>query len=55
LAGSDGHLPPAYFLGVSGGGGDGAFGAGVLCGWFDAGTMPTCAFQTIVITDSSRS
>ena len=28
---------PAYFLAVSGGGDDGAFGAGLLCGWYDTG------------------
>jgi len=27
------RLPPAYFLAISGGGDDGAFGAGLLCGW----------------------
>src|SRR5215831_16579466 len=30
---ASGRLPPAYFLAVSGGGDDGAFGSGLLCGW----------------------
>src|SRR6476659_5823456 len=40
---SEGHtgpLPPAYFLAVSGGGHNGAFGAGLLTGWTAAGTRP---------------
>jgi hypothetical protein len=48
----DGPLPPAYFLAVSGGGGDGAFGAGLICGWSDAGTMPTFKVVTGVSTGS---
>jgi hypothetical protein len=35
-----GELPPAYFLAISGGGDDGAFGAGILSGWSAAGTRP---------------
>src|SRR4051794_8354178 len=31
-------LPQGEFLAVSGGGEDGAFGAGLLCGWTEAGT-----------------
>lgn len=27
------HLPPANFLPLCGGGDDGAFGVGLLCGW----------------------
>src|SRR4029453_11579806 len=27
------HLPPAYFLAISGGGADGAYGAGIICAW----------------------
>jgi hypothetical protein len=34
-------LPPADFLAISGGGEDGAFGAGLLVGWSAAGTRPT--------------
>jgi predicted acylesterase/phospholipase RssA len=35
-----GPLPPAYFLALSGGGEDGAFGAGLLAGWTEHGTRP---------------
>jgi len=35
-----GPLPPINFLAISGGGDDGAFGAGLLNGWTDAGTRP---------------
>jgi hypothetical protein len=38
--GSNGRLPPANFLGLSGGSDDGAFGAGLLVGWSEAGTRP---------------
>jgi hypothetical protein len=38
--GHEGPLPPAEFLAVSGGGEDGAFGAGLLIGWTAAGTRP---------------
>jgi hypothetical protein len=33
-------LPAANFLGISGGSDDGAFGAGLLVGWSEAGTRP---------------
>ena len=33
-------LPRADFLAISGGGADGAFGAGMLCAWTDLGTRP---------------
>jgi hypothetical protein len=49
---ADTPLPPAYFLAVSGGGGDGAFGAGLICGWADAGTLPTFKLVTGVSTGS---
>jgi patatin-like phospholipase len=52
IAGPGAALPPAYFLAVSGGGGDGAFGAGLICGWFDSGTMPTFKLVTGVSTGS---
>lgn len=39
-AGHRGALPPAEFLAISGGGEDGAFGAGLLLGWSAAGTRP---------------
>jgi hypothetical protein len=32
--------PPIRMLSISGGGANGAFGAGLLCGWTDAGTRP---------------
>src|SRR5262249_1510093 len=34
------RLPPAYYLAVSGGGDNGAFGAGLLNGWTETGTRP---------------
>jgi predicted acylesterase/phospholipase RssA len=34
------QLPTAHFLAVSGGGDDGAFGAGMLIGWTEAGDRP---------------
>ena len=39
-AGHQGPLPPAEFLAISGGGENGAFGAGLLVGWTAAGTRP---------------
>jgi hypothetical protein len=50
LAGSDDALPPAHYLAISGGGPDGAFGAGLLCGWSDSGTMPTFKLVTGIST-----
>lgn len=38
------------YLAVSGGGEDGAFGAGLLCGWTDAGTRPDFCVVTGVST-----
>src|SRR5437763_12834822 len=38
--GGGAELPPAYYLAISGGGDDGAFGAGILAGWSAAGTRP---------------
>ena len=49
-AGRGGHLPPAYFLAISGGGDDGAFGSGLLCGWSDAGAIPKFKLVTGVST-----
>jgi hypothetical protein len=43
-------LPPAYFLAISGGSDDGAFGSGLLCGWADAGTIPTFKLVTGIST-----
>jgi hypothetical protein len=39
-SGHGGSLPPAEFLAISGGGENGAFGAGLLVGWTAAGTRP---------------
>jgi predicted acylesterase/phospholipase RssA len=44
------RLPPANFLAVSGGGENGAFGAGVLVGWTAAGTRPEFKLVTGVST-----
>src|SRR4051795_3595635 len=43
-------LPQGEFLAVSGGGEDGAFGAGLLCGWTEAGTRPEFEVATGVST-----
>jgi len=43
-------LPPVKLLAVSGGGENGAFGAGLLCGWSDAGTRPVFHLVTGVST-----
>ncbi len=50
--GSTVNLSPANFLAVSGGGDDGAFGAGLICGWSDSGKMPTSKLVTGVSTGS---
>jgi hypothetical protein len=49
-AGQTGSLPPAYFLAISGGGADGAYGAGMLCGWTAAGTRPEFKVVTGIST-----
>jgi hypothetical protein len=49
-SGHRGPLPPANFLAVSGGGEDGAFGAGLLCGWSEQGTRPEFKVVTGVST-----
>ena len=48
--GNKGRLPPANFLAISGGGEDGAFGAGLLVGWTQAGTRPTFKIVTGIST-----
>lgn len=48
--GVTGPLPPAAFLTISGGGGDGAFGAGLLKGWSQSGTRPEFRLVTGVST-----
>lgn len=48
--GHRGPLPPAYYLAVSGGGENGAFGAGLLVGWTAAGTRPSFKLVTGIST-----
>jgi hypothetical protein len=48
--GHRGPLPPANFLAVSGGGEDGAFGAGLLVGWSERGDRPTFKLVTGIST-----
>lgn len=43
-------LPPANFLALSGGGSDGAFGAGLLCGWTEKGDRPEFKVVTGIST-----
>lgn len=49
-SGHHGPLPPAVFLAISGGGDNGAFGAGLLNGWTAAGDRPTFKLVTGVST-----
>jgi predicted patatin/cPLA2 family phospholipase len=44
------NLPTAYYLAVSGGGDNGAFGAGLLNGWSETGTRPEFRMVTGVST-----
>ena len=48
--GHAGPLPPANYLAISGGGEDGAFGAGLLVGWTAAGTRPQFKLVTGIST-----
>jgi hypothetical protein len=48
--GHEGPLPPAYYLAISGGGDEGAFGAGLLTGWTVAGTRPQFKVVTGIST-----
>jgi predicted acylesterase/phospholipase RssA len=50
LAAHHGKLPTAYFLAISGGGDDGAFGAGLLNGWSARGDRPEFGLVTGVST-----
>jgi hypothetical protein len=53
LAASNGKLEPVVNgLALSGGGEDGAFGAGLLCGWTKAGTRPNFRLVTGISTGS---
>ena len=45
-----GKLSTAYFLAISGGGDDGAFGAGLLAGWTARGNRPEFGLVTGVST-----
>lgn len=49
-SGHTGPLPPVAFLTISGGGGDGAFGAGLLSGWAETGKRPTFKLVTGIST-----
>ncbi len=49
-AGLDGPLPPAAYLAISGGGDDGAYGAGLLVGWTAHGDRPVFRAVTGVST-----
>lgn len=49
-AGHKGPLAPANYLAISGGGEDGAFGAGLLVGWTEAGTRPEFKLVTGIST-----
>lgn len=49
-SGYTGALPPAVFLAISGGGDNGAFGAGLLNGWTVAGDRPIFKLVTGVST-----
>lgn len=44
------RLPPVYYLAVSGGGDNGAFGAGLINGWTETGTRPEFKMVTGVST-----
>ncbi len=50
LADAGKPLPPAYFLAISGGGAEGAYGAGILCGWTATGTRPEFKVVTGIST-----
>jgi predicted acylesterase/phospholipase RssA len=49
-AGHDTVIPRSSFLALSGGSADGAFGAGLLCGWTASGTRPEFNLVTGVST-----
>ncbi len=48
--GDTGPLPPMSMLAISGGGDDGAFAAGLLVGWTEAGTRPEFKLVTGIST-----
>lgn len=49
-SGAAGELPPAQFLAISGGGENGAYGAGLLVGWTATGTRPNFKLVTGIST-----
>src|SRR5262245_2683060 len=49
-AGEENDSPPSTFLAISGGGDNGAFGAGLLSGWSAAGSRPEFKLVTGVST-----
>jgi predicted acylesterase/phospholipase RssA len=49
-AGRGDSLPPANYLAISGGGANGAYGAGLLCGWSETGTRPEFKVVTGIST-----
>lgn len=49
-AGQGSTLPPANFLAISGGGSDGAFGAGLICAWTERGDRPEFKVVTGIST-----
>jgi len=49
-AGNTDPLPRADYLAISGGGANGAYGAGLLCGWTAAGTRPEFKLVTGIST-----
>lgn len=49
-AGQTGPLPPVEYLAISGGGANGAYGAGLLCGWTAKGDRPTFKLVTGIST-----
>lgn len=49
-SGSTGKVPPVNFLAISGGGENGAYGAGLLVGWTQTGTRPTFKLVTGIST-----
>jgi hypothetical protein len=49
-SGGTGEVPPAQFLAISGGGENGAYGAGLLVGWTATGTRPSFKLVTGVST-----
>jgi predicted acylesterase/phospholipase RssA len=48
--GKSGELPPAYYLAISGGGDNGAYGAGFINGWTASGTRPEFKVVTGIST-----